>query len=139
MRWGIVYYATAQGVVPAEEFLQSCPANIEARFYAVLEAVREAPPPQFSGGGYWEAMHGVMGGFHEIRLSGRGRRQYRLFCILDRGSPQELSEWGFDRPQIAVLTGMVKSSGEKFSSRDYSKVRKLGVAYLEQIPRRTAI
>jgi hypothetical protein len=138
VRWGIVYYATAQGAVPAEDFLESCPANIEARFYAVLEAVRDAPPPQFSGGGYWEAMHGDMGGFHEIRLSGRGRRQYRLFCILDNGSPQELGEWGFDRPQIAVLTGMVKSSGEKFSSRDYSKVRKLGIAYLEQTPRRTA-
>jgi hypothetical protein len=138
VRWGIVYYATAQGVVPAEEFLKSCPANIEARFYAVLEAVRDAPPPQFSGGGYWEAMHGDMGGFHEIRLSGHGRRQYRLFCILDNGSPQDLGEWGFDRPQIAVLMGMVKNSGEKFSSRDYSKVRKLGIAYLEQIPRRTA-
>jgi hypothetical protein len=29
---------------------------------AVLEAVRAAPPPQFSGGGKWKAMHGSMGG-----------------------------------------------------------------------------
>jgi len=92
MRWGIVYYETTQGTVPAEDFLERCPANIEARFYAVLEAVRDAPPPQFSGGGYWEAMHGDMGGYYEIRLSGRGRWQYRLFCVLDNGSPQELGE-----------------------------------------------
>lgn len=138
MRWGIVYYATVQGEVPAEDFLDSCPVNVEARFYAVLEAVRDAPPPQFSGGGYWEAMHGEMGGYYEIRLTGRGRRQYRLFCILDNGSPQELRECGFDRPQIAVLTGMVKDSGKKFSSRDYAKVRRLGIDYLGTFPRQIA-
>lgn len=74
MRWGIVFCETKAGKVPAEEFLDSCPVKIEARFYAVLEAVRDAPPPQFSGGGYWEAMHGEMGGYHEIRLTGPGRR-----------------------------------------------------------------
>lgn len=26
---------------------------------AVLKAVADAPPPQFSGGGKWEAMHGA--------------------------------------------------------------------------------
>jgi hypothetical protein len=138
MRWGIVYHETAKGAVLAEDFLDDCPPNIEARFYAVLEAVRDAPPPQFSGGGYWEAMHGEMGGYHEIRLTGRGRRQYRLFCILDNGSPKELRQYGFDRPQIAVLTGMVKDSGKKFSTRDYGKVRRLGSDYLGQVPRRVA-
>jgi Phage derived protein Gp49-like (DUF891) len=138
MRWGIVYYATAQGAVPSEDFLDRCPTNIEARFYAVLEAVRDAPPPQFSGGGYWEAMHGDMGGYYEIRLTGRGRRQYRLFCILDNGRPEDLREFGFDRPQIAVLTGMVKDSGKKFSSRDYANVRRLGIDYLDEVPRRVA-
>jgi len=64
MRWGIVYFRAKTGSVPADDFLDACPAKIEARFYAVLEAVRDAPPPQFSGGGYWEAMHGDMGGFH---------------------------------------------------------------------------
>lgn len=95
MAWGIVYCATKSGRVPAEEFLDGCPANIEARFAAVLEAVRDAPPPQFSGGGYWEAMHGDMGGYYEIRLTGPGRRQYRLFCLLDNGSQEELREYGF--------------------------------------------
>ena len=138
MDWGIVYYATEDGRVPAEEFFDRCPAKIDARFSAVLEAVRAAPPPQFSGGGYWEAMHGNMGGYHEIRLTGPGRRQYRLFCVLDSGTPAQLREWGFDQPQIAVLTGMVKKPGTKFSNRDYAKVRKRGTEYLSQVPRRVA-
>lgn len=138
MAWGIVYCETKDGAVPAEEFLDSCPAKIDARFSAVLEAVRDAPPPQFSGGGYWEAMHGSMGGYYEIRLTGPSRRQYRLFCILDNGSPNELRERGFDQPQIAVLAGRVKDSGTKFSDRDYASVRKLGREYLGQIPRRIA-
>lgn len=139
MEWGIVYYATEGGRVPVEEFLDSCPPNIEARFYAVLEAVRDAPPPRFSGGGYWEAMHGDMGGYYEIRLTGPGRRQYRLFCILDNGGQRELREYGFDQPQIAAITGMVKNVGRKFSDRDYAKVRRLGSEYLSQIPRRIAV
>jgi hypothetical protein len=139
MAWGIVYYATRDGRVPAEDFLNGCPATIEARFSAVLEAVRDAPPPQFSGGGYWEAMHGDMSGYHEIRLTGPGRRQYRLFCVLDHGSREALRKRGFEEPQIAVITGMVKNSGKKFSDRDYGKVRKLGNGYLAELPRRIAI
>lgn len=138
MPWGIVYLETVDGKVPAEEFFDRCPVQIEARFHAVLEAVREAPPPRFSGGGYWEAMHGEMGGYHEIRLTGPGRRQYRLFCVLDNGSRVELRDRGFDRPQIAAITGMTKESGEKFSRRDYAKVRKLGGEYLATVPRRIA-
>ncbi len=138
MTWGVVYYMTDAGKVPAEEFLDSCPAKVDARFAAVLDAVRSAPPPQFSGGGYWEAMHGDMGGYHEIRLTGPGRRQYRLFCVLDNGSPLELRKRGFAQPQIAVITGMVKDSGTRFTNRDYAKVRKLGIEYLNQIPRRIA-
>jgi hypothetical protein len=60
MPWGIVYYKRPDGTVPAERFLDSCPPKIEARLLVVLEAVRDAPPPQFSGGGMWEAMHGDM-------------------------------------------------------------------------------
>jgi hypothetical protein len=138
MDWGVVYYETGHGKVPAEEFLDKCPANVEARFYAVLEVVRDAPPPQFSGGGYWEAMHGDMGGYYEIRLTGPGRRQYRLFCVLDNGSPEQLREFGFDQPQIAAITGMVKDSGKKFSRRDYARVRTLGSEHLREVPRRIA-
>jgi hypothetical protein len=37
---------------------------------AVLEAVAAAPPPSFSGGGKWEAMHEDMAGFYEVRVQG---------------------------------------------------------------------
>ena len=84
MPWGVVYYRTADGQVPADEFLDRCPDKVEATILAVLEAVRRAPPPAFSGGGKWEAMHGSMGGYYEIRVTGPGRRQYRLFCRLEK-------------------------------------------------------
>ena len=136
MRWGIVYYANSEGEVPAEAFLGRCPGNVDAMFNAVLEAVRAAPPPAFSGGGKWEAMHGTMAGYYEIRVTGPGRRHYRLFCMLDNGSPAELAERGFDRPQIAVINGMVKPNAALFSERDYKKhVRKLGDHYLARLPR----
>lgn len=135
MAWGVVYFMKRNDDVPAQQFLAACPAKIKARFYAVLEAVRHAPPPQFSGGGYWEAMHGDMGGFHEIRLTGPGRRQYRLFCVLDNSDESGLRERGFERPQIAVITGMVKDSGKKFSDRDYAQVRTLGDQYEGTFPR----
>jgi hypothetical protein len=138
MAWGIVYYKNEQSEVPAEDFLDDCPTKVEARFYSVLEAVRDAPPPQFSGGGYWEAMHGDMGGFYEIRLTGPGRRQYRLFCLLDNADSDGLRKRGFDQPQIAVITGMVKDSGKKFSDRDYAKVRRLGDRYEKKLPRSIA-
>ena len=87
MPWGIVYYQARDGSVPAEAFLDACPLKVEATILAVLEAVRQAPPPQFSGGGKWEAMHGTMGGYYEIRVTGPARAQYRLFCRLENGTP----------------------------------------------------
>ena len=44
--------------VPALDFLDAIPTKIAAEIHAVLDAVAEAPPPAFSGGGKWEAMHG---------------------------------------------------------------------------------
>ncbi len=136
MEWGIVYYADATGEAPAETFLDACPAKVDATFNAVLEAVRAAPPPAFSGGGKWEAMHGTMAGYYEIRVTGPGRRHYRLFCILDNGTQQELAERGFAAPQIAVINGMVKPNAALFSDREYKKhVRALGDDYLARLPR----
>jgi len=136
MEWGIVYYASASGEVPAEAFLDACPPKIDATFNAVLDAVRAAPPPAFSGGGKWEAMHGTMAGYYEIRVTGPERRHYRLFCILDNGSPQELAERGFKAPQIAVINGMVKPNAALFSDREYKKrVRDLGADYRSRLPR----
>ncbi len=108
MAWSIVFYSDATGTAPAHAFLDDCPAKVAATFIAVLDAVRAAPPPAFSGGGKWEAMHGTMGGYYEIRVTGPGRRHYRLFCLLENGTPKELAERGFEQPQIVVINGMVK-------------------------------
>lgn len=137
MAWGIVYYETHGGDVPAEDFLDACPSKIEATFLAVLEAVRAAPPPAFSGGGKWEAMHGSMGGYYEVRLTGPGKVQYRLFCKLDNSDAKGLGDRGFKEPQVAVISGMSKPSGEVFSDADYKKnVRELGDDYSATFPRR---
>lgn len=101
-----------------------------------MEAVRDAPPPQFSGGGWLLGGDAQRhGGFHEIRLTGPGCRQYRLLCVLDNADPDGLRKRGFDEPQIVVITGMVKDSGKKFSERDYAKVRGLGGQYEKELPR----
>ena len=139
MSWGVVYYRTKDGRVPAEEFLENLPPKVAARFDVVLDTVRRAPPPQFSGGGFWEAMHGTMNGYYEIRITGPGRMQHRLFCILDNADSQGLEQRGFDRPHIAVINGLSKKSGEKFSDAEYKRaVRDLGDDYLANFPRRVA-
>ena len=136
MSWGVVYYRNQRGDVPAESFLDACPTKVEATILAVLETVRAAPPPAFSGGGKWEAVHGEMGGYYEIRVTGPGRRHYRLFCLLDNGSKEELRQRGFREPQIAVLNGMVKAHMTEFSDADYRRqVRVLGEDYLARLPR----
>jgi len=131
-RWAIVYYKTRDGSVPTADFLDGCPPTVDAKFAAVLNAVAEAPPPQFSGGGYWEAMHGDMGGYYEIRLTGPKREQFRLFCVLDRSGP------GLAGPALAVICGMRKPFRTVFSDQDYRGVRDLGADYLATAPRRIA-
>jgi len=85
--WAVVYGKTPDEKVPALEFLDECPGSLDAQFTAVLDAVAAAPPPQFSGGGKWEAMSG----FYEIRLSGPRREQFRLFCLLENGTEEEMA------------------------------------------------
>jgi hypothetical protein len=77
-----------------------------------------------------------MAGYYEIRVTGPGRRHYRLFCLLDNGTPAQLAERGFDRPQIVVINGMVKPNAALFSDRDDKKhVRRLGDDHLSRLPR----
>lgn len=133
-----MFYETKSGDVPGEHFLDGCPSKVEATFAAILEAVREAPPPAFSGGGKWEAMHGDMSGHYEARATGPGRIHYRLFCVLDNGSPGELEARGLDRPQIAVITGLSKRNATVFSDREYAKVRAMSADYRSSLPRRIA-
>jgi hypothetical protein len=134
--WDVVYYRQADGQTPAIDFLDGCPVKLQARFDAVLDDVAAAPPPRYSGGGRWESMHGDMGDFYEVRLGGPNREQFRLFCILDNGSPQQLGERGLTRPAIAVIAGIRKAFMTVFDARDYAAVRRLGDDYRAQLPRR---
>jgi hypothetical protein len=106
---------------------------------AVLSAVADAPPPRFSGGGMWEAMHGDMAGFYEVRKQGApNRTQYRLFCLLDHSDLAGLQKRGLPRPAIAVITGMSKPWMTTFTAGDYAKVHAMGDEYLATFPRRIA-
>ena len=115
--------------VPGRDFLEGC--AVAARMAAVLKAVAEAPPNAFAGGGYWEAMHGTMAGYYEVRVDGRDRHHYRLFCVLER----EGARLGLGGPSLVVLTGMDKPFRSTFTERDYARVRQLGDEYQSRDPR----
>ena len=117
--------------VPASEFLASCPAQVRAKLRAVLVTVAAAPPPRFSGGGFWEAMHGKMTGYHEVRVDGPDRRHYRLFCKLDTNARGR-------GPLLTVLCGATKAFRTEFSDADYERVLALGREYLSRNPRSLA-
>ena len=119
----------AARVVPARDFLERC--SVAPRMAAVLKAVAEAPPNAFAGGGYWEAMHGTMAGYYEVRVDGRDRRHYRLFCVLERDG----ARLGLGGPSIVVITGMEKPFRTTFTERDYARVRQLGNEYRSRVPR----
>lgn len=102
-----------------------------ARMAAVLDAVARAPPHAFAGGGYWEAMHGEMTGYYEVRVDGRDRRHYRLFCILERDGER----LGLGGSSLVVITGMEKPFRSTFTARDYARVRRLGDEYRARAPR----
>jgi hypothetical protein len=81
-----------------------------------LEAVAAAPPPAFSGGGKWEAMHEDMAGLYEVRVQGAGAN-HRLFCLLDR-SAEDLGG-----SSIICIDGLSKPVRSAASPRDYRRVR----------------
>ena len=101
---------------------------------AIVTAVVEAPPPTFSGGGKWEAMHGQMHGFYEARADGANREHFRLFCMLDR----EGALVGLGGPSLIIVTGLRKAFRTTFANRDYASVRALGDEFLSRIPRSVA-
>jgi len=136
--WDIVYCKAPDGSVPAIEFLDGCPIKVAANLFAVLDAVAEAPPPQYSGGGKWEAMHGSMGGYYEVRATGPQREQFRLFCLLENADHNELVRRGFDGPVMAVIAGLRKPWRTTLGERDYRSVRLLGDEHLSNYPRDVA-
>jgi hypothetical protein len=98
--------------VPARDFLDGLPDKVVAEILAVLDAVAEAPPPAFSGAGKWEAMHGEMAGFYEVRVRGAGMN-HRLFCILERHAND------LGGPSIVAIDGLTKPKRSAADSRDY--------------------
>jgi len=136
--WDVIYHKAADGSVPAIEFLDGCPVKVAANLLAVLGAVAEAPPPQYSGGGKWEAMHGSMGGYYEVRATGPQREQFRLFCLLENAEPDELARRGLGGPAIAAIAGLRKPWRTTFDERDYRAVRSLGDEHKSNSPRRVA-
>jgi Txe/YoeB family toxin of Txe-Axe toxin-antitoxin module len=105
----------AFGPVPSIEFLASLPTKTAAEFHAILNAVAKAPPPAFSGGGKWEAMHGDMAGIYEVRVASQGAN-HRLFCLLVRNS--EL----LGGPSIVCLGGLSKPVRSAAQPRDYARI-----------------
>jgi hypothetical protein len=102
--------------------------KVRAKADARLVAVAKAPPHKFAGGGYWEAMHGDMAGFFELRVD-FNHHHYRLFCVLD-GKAQ-----GEPKPVLAIITGLDKAYQTTFKDREYAKVRDYRDEYLAANPR----
>ena len=100
--------------VPAVDFLDSVPVKVRAEINAVLDAVAEAPPPAFSGGGKWEVMHGEMAGFYEVRVKGGGMN-HRLFCVLERDATD------FGGSSIVAIDGLSKPRRSAAEPRDYRR------------------
>jgi hypothetical protein len=103
--------------VPAIEFLDQVPMKVRAEMQAVLEAVAEAPPPAFSGGGKWEVMHDDMAGFYEVRVRGADRRNHRLFCILERDAAD------LGGSSVVVIDGLSKPVRQAADPRDYRRAQ----------------
>lgn len=103
--------------VPTIDFLDGLQDKVAAEIQAVLEAVAAAPPPSFSGGGKWEAMHDDMAGFYEVRVGGGGAN-HRPFCLLDRNADD------LGGPSLICLDGLSKPVRSAASPRDYRRVRR---------------
>jgi Txe/YoeB family toxin of Txe-Axe toxin-antitoxin module len=100
---------------PGIEFLDRLSQQIAAEILSILDVVSNAPPPAFSGGGKWEAMHGPMSGIYEIRVQGGGQN-HRLFCILDRKAED------LGGPSIVVIGGLSKPKRTAAKPRDYAAI-----------------
>lgn len=111
--------------MPASTFIEACPPTIRARLRETAIAVAESPPNRFAGGGKWEAMHGDMSGWFEIRVDGTPRRtHYRLYCLLDYQAE------GAKKPYLVIVDGRAKPFRTTLGPAEYDQVKALGVDYL---------
>lgn len=114
---------------PGRDFLNGCETKVRATMRAVLVAVAQAPPKRFAGGGYWEAMHGDMTGWFEVRVDGARRSHHRLFCLLDYDAV------GRAGPLLVVIDGRSKPFRTTLTDADYTRIRALGTEYRSRNPR----
>ncbi|SEO09711.1 hypothetical protein [Cryobacterium luteum] len=123
---------------PGRTELRSWPDSVRAKVYAVATAVAGAPPNRFSGGGYWEAMHGDMTGWYEIRVDGPRREHFRLFCLLDYDA---LDKDGtpVDKPYLVIIDGRRKAFRTTLGESEYAKIQALGIEYRNRNKPRSVI
>jgi hypothetical protein len=126
----IVYFAgPMSGNMPTpRKFFNALPAKVQAKLSSILIAVAAAPPGRFAGGGYWEAMHGAMSGFYEIRADFQ-RTHYRLICLLD------YEAIGPSVPLLVIVAGLSKPVGTTIKPEVYAHVKSAGLRYLSVNPR----
>lgn len=117
-RW-VVRIAEEAAPGSAAELLDGAPASVAAKLLRIAEAAAEIGPLAL-GGGYVEAMHGEMAGWFEIRCTGPGREQYRLFALLEAAGAE---------PAIVLVAGLRKPHRSRFTAADYARVRRLGDAH----------
>ena len=123
----VVIVQAPDGTVPMEVYLESIPPQVAARIVTTAEAVADAPPYRFAGGGRREVMHGDMTGWYEIRVR-FGSMHYRVFCLLD----QQAKGRG---PLLVMVDGRTKPNATLLPDREYTRVRELGEFYLDTQPR----
>lgn len=116
--WTVAFYATARGEVPAREFLVSCPPTVRGRFFTILRALLDAPPPRFPPSHLWHAMHGSMKGIHEAR-DRHGDHLFRLFCVVDAKAVL----YGHDWKLVTLIDGESKRVRSEMPGRVYRRVR----------------
>lgn len=91
---------------------------------------------KYSGGGLWEATHGVLAGRYEVRQN-FGRTHYRLFCLLDYDAKDDHGK-ALDKPLLMIIDGRQKQRGQKLSAAEYQAIKMLGDEYLAHNPRSIA-
>jgi hypothetical protein len=111
--------------VLAIDFLSSLPQKSQAEIKAVLDAVAEAPPPAFRGGGKWEAMHGDMSGLFEVRVQGGGLN-HRLCCVLERDADD------LGGSSTIVIDGLSKPKRSAANQKDYRRTLLLRDEFLHR-------
>jgi hypothetical protein len=126
----IVYFAgPMSGNLPTpRDFFNALPAKVQAKLASILTAVATAPPGKFAGGGYWEAMHGQMRGFYEVRADFQ-KTHYRLICLLDY---EAIGSMG---PLLVIVAGLSKPIGTAIKPEVYGDVKSSGGLYLSMNPR----